>query len=192
MVVLYAFFLAMVVPIQLYAQESCPTETLKPLVGSYSGFASIVTFKKGQFSLRRPKSFAPKSIANQSNFDLDPGDPCHKFHVKIEYFKPEWVAEITGKRTVRTVQFDGESAGQLDLFTLSTDGVPKGQLHVIDEKTFMATFDAPNPLNPEQLTACKEFISLTSDGRKIVRTIQCFDKQTGDFVQDRLTMENFK
>jgi len=104
---------------------------------------------------------------------------------------PPWIAAITGQRIVREVQFDGHSTDQDDLFTLSKQGILQGHLKVIDCQTFMATFTAPNPLKPEQLTSCKEFISLTMDKKNIVRTIQCFDSQTGKFVEDRLTMEKF-
>jgi hypothetical protein len=173
------------------AAENCPTDILKPLVGSYSGVASIVTYDNG-FALQRPKPLAPKSIHSQSVFALDNSNPCHEFHVKIDYLNPKLVADLTGKQVVREVQFDGQSTGQEGLFTLSDNGTLHGHfLRVIDDHTFMATFDAPNPLNPSQQTSCKEFISLTTDGIHIVRTIQCFDSRSGGFVEDRLTLEKF-
>jgi hypothetical protein len=175
----------------LATAQNCPTDSLKPLVGNYLGVASIVTFDSGKFALQRPKRFAPKSIHNESTFRLDDSDSCHKFHVKIDYLNPKWVETLTGRRVVREVQFDGQALDKEGQFTLATAGVLQGNLRVIDEKTFMATFDAPNPLNPQQITSCKEFISLTLDGKHIIRTIQCFDKKTGEFVQDRLTMEDF-
>jgi hypothetical protein len=168
--------------------SSCATDELKALVGSFNGVAAIVTVEDSNFKIRSPKPMAPTNIENQSSFALAKTRPCENFDLKIDYLNPQIVQFITGEAVAREVKFSGvaENDGS---FSLLVNGVKKGDLHKIDGLTFMARFDAPNPLDANQQTFCKEFISLTPDLQQIVRTIQCFSKASRKLVQYRLVKE---
>jgi hypothetical protein len=168
--------------------NTCATDDLQPLVGRFTGAASIVTAEENKFELRRPKTLAPTTIKNRSVFSLEQNDPCAQFTITIDYLKPELVGKLTGNSLARRVSFNG--VAEIDgTFSLYANNVKKGQLKKIDDETFFASFFAPNPLNPNEQTFCKEFISFNRSKTEVVRTLQCFDTTRERLIQYRLVKE---
>jgi hypothetical protein len=188
----YGFLMAIVMMLANSAlAASCATDDLRALVGKFTGAASMVTVDNGEFHMRRPKTLAPTTILNRSVFSLDRENPCEQFKITIDYLKPKLVGELSGQPIAREVTFNGVAEND-GTFTLYAGDVKKGQLRKIDDETFFAMFEAPNPLKPTEQTRCKEFISLSRSKTQVVRTLQCFDLEMENLIQYRLVKEQLR